>query len=333
MNKSDETSVFSSFSIETNDRSTIDKNERNNSDPQNENVCSIIINDGPCVRHPQSFASLPPQILATNYYIGPKIKKSDVLQQHGIPDFASMRTLHNQQVGKRKHNMLSSAHPSFDWNHGRTNSDVLQKIEKADFNSKRTLDDQQVNKRTHYVLSSAQPTFDWNHGDSDNLKNCFLSINSIEDILPMTDCRFLGEKLWIFTIQQLAYVLDVDLLPHHDWSEIAAKRSDARDDFDNALCQEYRDVNMVNTVVHSWTDALQQWKQVEAGKNQPFSTFSFSGPISYLTSSIMIDFLSQNKIYTAYEFLSIKKSESSSYVHTLANWRKQFGFESKLHFR
>jgi hypothetical protein len=202
-------------------------------------------------------------------------------------------------------------------------------------NGKVPVTGQTKGKRKHRMLSEASSSDGVNRVSSDQLNDLnrfYSTVDSLEDILPIHEAIFLGEKLWIFTIQQLATVVDHDL-PSHDGSDIAVRRSAAVEEFENALIQEYRDEVTVTDVVRRWRDAIMEWKQWKHKKAPSSSKFSFTGPVSCLTSPFLIDFLSRNKIYSAFEFLAIKKTENSSHSQALSQWRKQHGFESKLQYR
>jgi len=172
---------------------------------------------------------------------------------------------------------------------------------------------------------------DWNPGNIEVL-NVFLTLDSLENILPSLEAKFLGENLWIFTVQQLDNLLNDDLT-QSTTSDIALRAAVAKEEFENALIVEFGDQPTVTEVLGRWRHAIKEWNTLKTQKNIPPSKFPFSGPVSCLISPFLTHFLSSNQLHTVHDFLSIKKTEGSRYVIGLTRLRTQHGFQCKPMYR
>ena len=175
-------------------------------------------------------------------------------------------------------------------------------------------------------------------------------------VLPIGECRFLGNKFWIFSVQQLEWVLAGSDDPGVETS-CEVKRShliekvveemannsnvDANDGADtNASAglgdnsAAKLDAGMAGTnrtaaeaLVLTWKEKLDHRKS--ANKAIPRSEswlrviFPLGGAVSTLIPPAFIQFLQRAGITTAYDFLSAKKTENSLLVGMFLIWREK----------
>jgi hypothetical protein len=204
-------------------------------------------------------------------------------------------------------------------------SNILTDHQSKQNGIKRKLEHDREGETKRKYLSWASQSADATNAPFNNLGKFFSSIDSLEEILPMDDCRFLGEQLWIFTIQQLSHVIDADL-SNQSCIEV--------EDLSSALIKKYGNQDTITDVKRGWKNSIVKWMStIDRNKQRPRTKFSLSGSISCLTSPSLLQFLSQQKIYTAFDFLAMKKTEGSDLVVKLNDWRKKLGVESKLQFR
>mmetsp|Transcript_12617 Transcript_12617/g.27291 ORF Transcript_12617/g.27291 Transcript_12617/m.27291 type:complete len:2302 (-) Transcript_12617:1765-8670(-) len=169
-------------------------------------------------------------------------------------------------------------------------------------------------------------------------------------VLPIGECRFLGDNFWIFSVQQLEWVLvglddpgaepSCEVKRSHLIEKIVEETAnslnvDANASAglgDNSVAE--LDVGMAGTnrsaaeaLVLTWKKKLDDRKS--ANKAIPRSEsllrviFPLGGAVSTLFPPAFLQFLQCAGITTAYDFLSAKKTENSRLVGMFLIWREK----------
>lgn len=182
-------------------------------------------------------------------------------------------------------------------------------------------------------------------------------------VLPIEECRFLGNKFWIFSVQQLECVLasskDTDRSGKDaTMSSSEIKRSHLMENIMGEMAKVSRTDDSsggifasagaavtstdkegevakcrkaAEALVATWEEKLKQRKStneiIPTSESWLRVIFPLSGPLSILFPPAYIQFLQKCGITTAYDFLSAKKTENSLLVSMFQVWRERHKFK------
>ena len=182
--------------------------------------------------------------------------------------------------------------------------------------------------------------------------------DQLMDCLEKEDCLFLAEKFWIFTVQQLSFVLGLDETEETIQNEKAAairadivaemtKGSHSGPDVGNSIVGD-TDVDSTKvdpqppgsgepalvashedavSRLQTWKDRIQEfWKKGgNFARTAVEDRFPLDGPISCIIPLTTRNFLASVPITKIFRFLSLKKTETGAICELFRAWRKECG--------
>ena len=183
-------------------------------------------------------------------------------------------------------------------------------------------------------------------------------------ILPEKDCNFLGTECYIFTLDQLEWVLLFDnnnnnstSLPDDAAVAAAASRQKRRDSLNQKLKQSHL-ITTCSTIttttitttctndnthsgvvnedevafqtaekIQAWQYLIETWKEENKDNilSDVIEQFPLEGPISCLVPTGTMQFLQSINVKTAFDFFCLKKTENSLVVEMFRVWRNICG--------
>ena len=196
-----------------------------------------------------------------------------------------------------------------------------------------------------------------NKKDQDAAEGLLMRQIDLAKILPMEDCKFLGRDLWIFTLQQLEYVLepskvtggDADtpdsrdhrrellnklasgsfLKDHRKGKNFTLSMNDLQNSekggSERVGVVEHRSFEAEEDRICTWKKAIEQWKESGSPRDNFKKSFSLKGPLKFLFPKCVRNFARSAGIKTAYDFMCLKRTETGSVVDMYRIWRERCG--------
>ncbi|MGK3740180.1 MAG: hypothetical protein ACI90V_007028 [Bacillariaceae sp.] len=150
-------------------------------------------------------------------------------------------------------------------------------------------------------------------------------------IIPRNDCNFMSTECFIFTLQQLEWVLDDDLPD-------VSSRQKTRE----MMTQKLKGSHLIATdksevikedktlqaaeKIKCWKYLIKTWKEDNATIPDE-EQFPLDGPLSCLFPTGTLQFMKSVNVKTAIDFLCLKKSESGLVIEMFRAWRKICGLK------
>ena len=181
--------------------------------------------------------------------------------------------------------------------------------------------------------------------------NVLSGIDDLLTVLPQEQCRFLGNKFWIFTVQQLETVLlqggtsteetklestaPLRVRKYHlveaiikEMTKVAESSSDSSDRI--VPNREVTEIEKRNTSAEA---LISSWKTKLDARRKPspddvLQSFPLYGAVSILIPPALIQFLKTVGIDSAYDLISARKTENSFLVALFNIWQEKQGMKT-----
>ena len=180
-------------------------------------------------------------------------------------------------------------------------------------------------------------------------RNILSSTDDLVTVLPEEECRFLGNRFWIFTVQQLMSVLAQDGTASEETKlESEAPLNVSKRHLVEAIMREMTKVAESSSAAPNGASIVQNdqegmavekrrisaealistWKtklnaRRKTSPDDVLRSFSLNGPLSILSPPALIQFLNSAGVDTAYDFIAARKTEHSLLVNLFIIWQEK----------
>ena len=275
-----------------------------------------------------------------------RLKMNKIRAHHGLPLLSAGENtapVENRSVGNAKSVSKGSSTAAADSEEASSNE-----AESANTRKKRpSTGDKRRNKKIPEELSSAK--------ESTAALNTLSGVDDLLTVLSEEECRFLGNKFWIFTVQQLESVLAqvdttmkdteietstplrvakchlVDAIMKEN-AKVAESSSDSSDLASIVPTQERKEDTEIEKRQISTEALTSKWKTNLDARKKPSSDdvirfFPLDGALSVLMPPALIQFLKAVGIDTAYSLIAARKTENSLLVAVFKIWQEKQGMK------
>lgn len=178
--------------------------------------------------------------------------------------------------------------------------------------------------------SAKQPKALQGKKDQEAAMQILVGKTDLLQVLPRDDCIFLGKEMWIFTLQQLKYVLGDDAACRALEEKLAKllHPTTANSEQNPSTQLDPYSMNIPSasaSKLQSWKELIESWRDENVAKPDPIDYFPLNGPLSCLFPPGTFNFISSTHFKTAYDFLSLKKTELSFLVDLFITWQQECG--------